>query len=165
VKRGYSGFGGVPMGLNRRYVRLWLSLAGILLFAVVMAVLQARLNKPRVWPPIEENAARAVLDRTVQLARDGRYEAICEEIPDYPDGCRQLLDGAKEAKWWPGSASPTVVGVTGSGTSRVLLHLEGTRAGGTFYTADFEVRWDEIRGSNRLVSTFPIYWSGVQIRS
>jgi hypothetical protein len=152
------------MGVNRHHVRLWLSLAGILLFAVVMTVLETRPNKPKVRPPIEENAARAVLDRTVQLARDRRYEAICAEVPDHPNMCRHLLDGAKEAEWWPGSASPTVVGVTGAGTSRVLLHLEGTRADGIFYTADFDVQWDEVRGSNRLVSTLPIYWSGVQIR-
>jgi hypothetical protein len=142
-----------------RKAALWLSLTVILLFGVAMAILEIQVNKPKVWPPIDENAAREVLDRTVRLARDRQYEAICREIPDYPNLCKQLLDGAGH----PGQDAPAVVGVTGAGSSRVMLRLEGKRADGTPYDADFEVRWASIKGKDRLVANYPIYWSGVSI--
>jgi hypothetical protein len=139
---------------------LWIALAGILLFAVVMAVLETQRGDIRVRQPVDVGEATALFERTVQLARTGKLEEICHEVAEIPQSCRSLLRDTLNTGWRPGPDKPEIVSVShpGEGFPPTVLRVVGVRADGTSYDADFGVSRES---SGRAVVHYPIFWSGV----
>lgn len=110
--------------------------------------------------PVSMGEAKALLERTVRLARAGEYDRICETLTDQPGSCRRLLADARASGYGPGAEPPTVNGSSRTKHS-LILHMHGQRGqGDKLYGADFAVTRD---ATGRAVAYTPIYWSGVLV--
>ncbi|CCH29055.1 hypothetical protein ABZ816_36280 [Actinosynnema sp. NPDC047251] len=109
--------------------------------------------------PPSRAEAEAVLDDVVHQVRTGSHAALCESAAAMPGICRNLLLGATQAGQFPGQDRPEVIGTRQAGNSTTVLHLRGTRADGSGFTADFDV----LRDHRGLRTGTTIYWSGVTI--
>lgn len=108
--------------------------------------------------PIEQYQAEKLLYQAVRLAQAGDFAGLCQSVATTPGPCQFLLQSARDAGWEPGPDIPQVIGTTRRPGS-LLLHLAGTRADGSSYTADFEV----VHQGADLRARTPVYWSGVQV--
>ncbi|SMC86708.1 hypothetical protein [Kibdelosporangium aridum] len=139
---------------------LWVGLSGIAVFAVTMTVIEIDAQRPKPEPTVELAEAEALFNRAVHLVENKRFDDFCREIADWPQSCERDVDWNASIGWRPGPKPPRVVGVKhgGQGFPPVMLNLVGERDDGTTYTASFGVRKTY---DGRVVSSYPVYWSGV----
>ncbi|RSM64640.1 hypothetical protein DMH04_50895 [Kibdelosporangium aridum] len=137
-----------------------MGLTGIAVSAVVMTALELDAMQPRPEPTVELAEAEALFNRAVHLAENKRFGDFCREVAEYPPSCERDVDWNASIGWRPGPKPPRIVGVKygDEGFPPVMLNLIGERDDGTTYTAGFGVRKTY---DGRVVSSFPVYWSGV----
>jgi hypothetical protein len=139
--------------VKRRWGLVAAVTAGTLLTAVL--VNQLRQDEPDL--PVERHQAEELLHEAARLAQAGDFDGLCQSVATTTGMCEFLLQTARDGGWKPGPDLPRVVGATRRDES-LTLHLTGTRADGSSYTADFHV----VRERGELRSATPVYWSGVR---
>ncbi|MEV0066634.1 hypothetical protein [Amycolatopsis sp. NPDC050768] len=117
--------------------------AGLLVIAGTPTVwLGRQVTDTPVLPMPTRAEAEALLNQATGFARAHDYAGLCQTVAQDAGACQKVLDRADVSHAAPSSAPPAVEGAISQPDRDTVqgaevLHIRGTRADGTSYTADF----------------------------
>ncbi|MEW2505122.1 hypothetical protein AB0878_32110 [Amycolatopsis sp. NPDC047767] len=135
--------------VSRRRTVLWLCGAGLVLCAGLLVIsgtptvwLGRQTTDTRTLPAPTRAEAEALLSQATGFARAHDYAGLCQTVAQDVSACQKVLDRADISHVAPSPAPPAVEGArsqpdNGTIQGAEVLHIRGTRADGTSYTADF----------------------------